>query len=220
MTLAGILARYATEFLGGLSGTFKLAAVIWSGGLVFGGIIGVFAARHATVGWCVRIVAFALSGLPALVLLFWLHYPLQAELHVVINPFYTAAAAFMLLNTAGVAEIVRGGLALFPRQYLEAARVCGLSRQEALRHIEIPIVLRDILPPLLNLQVVMLQSTLFASLIGVNEIFRSVQRVNAEVQQPIIVYSTLAVFILVVSLPINGIAIALARRFRRDYSER
>jgi His/Glu/Gln/Arg/opine family amino acid ABC transporter permease subunit len=220
MTLSTILSRYASEFRGGLAGTFELAAVIWFGGLLFGGIIGIFAARHAAIGWSVRLAAFALSGLPALVLLFWLHYPLQDALGVVINPFYTAAAAFMLLNTAGVAEIVRGGLTLFPRQYLEAAQVCGLSRQQAMQHIEVPIVLRDILPPLLNLQVVMLQSTLFASLIGVNEIFRSVQRVNAEVQQPIIVYSTLAVFLLVVSLPINGLAIVLARRFRRDYSER
>jgi His/Glu/Gln/Arg/opine family amino acid ABC transporter permease subunit len=220
MPLAEILRRYAAEFLGGLAGTFELVAVIWCVGLVIGGAIGAAAARQPAVGWVIRVGAFTLSGLPALVLLFWLHYPLQAELGVVINPFYTAAAAFTLLNTVGVAEIVRGGLTLFPRQYLEAAQVCGLTRQQATRFIEVPIVLRDVLPPLLNLQVVMLQSTLFASLIGVNEIFRSVQRVNAEVQQPIAVYSTLAVFILVVSLPMNGLAIALARRFRRDYSER
>jgi polar amino acid transport system permease protein len=153
------------------------------------------------------------------VLLFWLHYPLQAALGIVVDPFLTAAATFSLINVIAVAEIVRGGLTLFPRQYIEAAQVCGLSRAQTTRHIVIPIVLREILPPLLSLQVIMLQSTLFASFIGVNEIFRSVQRVNADVQRPIVVYSTLAIFMLLVSLPINGLAIALARRVRRDYSE-
>ncbi len=171
------------------------------------------------IGWSLRVTAFILSGLPGLVLLFWLHYPLQEALGIVVDPFLTAAATFSLINIFGVAEIVRGALTLFPRQYIEAAQACGLSRAHATRYIEIPIVLRDILPPLLNLQVIMLQSTLFASFIGVNEIFRSVQRVNAEVQKPIIVYSTLAIFMLIVSLPINGLAIALARRVRRDYSE-
>lgn len=218
--MSTILTRYAGEFLVGLSGSFKLVAIIWCAGLFVGGALGILAARRVTIGWSLRAIAFILSGLPALVLLFWLHYPLQEALGIVVDPFLTAAATFSLINIFGVAEIVRGGLTLFPRQYLEAAQACGLSRSQATRHIEIPIVLRDILSPLLNLQVIMLQSTLFASFIGVNEIFRSVQRVNAEVQKPIIVYSTLAIFLLIVSLPINAVAIAMARRVRRDYSER
>lgn len=215
-----ILTKYTGEFLIGLSGSFKLVAIIWSTGLLIGGAVGILAARRTSIGWCLRVTAFLLSGLPALVLLFWLHYPLQEELKITVDPFVTAAATFSLINIIAVAEIVRGGLTLFPRQYVEAAQACGLTRAQATRHIEIPIVLRDILPSLLSLQVIMLQSTLFASFIGVNEIFRSVQRVNAAEQKPIIVYSTLAIFVLIVSLPINGLAIALARRVRRDYSER
>ena len=218
--LPGILVVYRRELLAGLRGTFALASIIWSVGLLVGGLIGVIASRSRVLGGTMRALAFTATGIPILVLLFWLHYPLQYELGVVIDPFYTAATAIAAVNVIAVADIVRGALRSFPRQFIEAGRVCGMQRGEILRYIQIPIVMRDILPPLLNLQVVMLQSTLFASLIGVTEVFRAAQRVNALVQRPVIVYSSLAIFILAVSLPINGLAWHLARRYGRDYSDR
>ena len=54
-----------------------------------------------------------------------------------------------------------------------------------------PIVLRQMIPGLLMIQVTMLQSTLFASLISVDEIFRVAQRINAVVYRPIEVYTAL-----------------------------
>ena len=74
--------------------TLKLSLVIWSVGLVVGTLVGVASDKWKTgVGLPLRFGSFVLSGLPVLVLLFWLHYPLQSILGIVVNPFYTAAAA-------------------------------------------------------------------------------------------------------------------------------
>jgi ABC-type amino acid transport system permease subunit len=66
----------------------------------------------------------------------------------------------------------------------------------------------------------MLHATLFASLISVEEIFRVAQRINSTIYRPIEIYTALALFFLMVCLPINLLASYLKRRYTRDLSER
>jgi polar amino acid transport system permease protein len=211
---------YREAFLQGLFVTLKLCLTIWSLGLVVGGFVGVLETKWRTIGIVSRTFAFAISGVPVLVFLFWLHYPVQSLAGVVVDPFYTAALTLTIVNVFAVAGIVRHGIDELPSQYIETARVCGMPRSRILRRIQFPMVLRYIIPPLLQTQVNMLHLTLFASLISVDEIFRMAQRVNAIVYRPVEVYSALGIFFLMVCLPINGVALYLQNRFSRDISEK
>lgn len=216
-----IIWNYRQGFLTGLAVTLQLSAIIWIVGIAGGAVLGSLAARHPRDwGRFVRTVAFVLGGLPILVLLFWLHYPAQAIFNVVIDPFITAAFCFTLVNIFAVAGLVREAIADFPNEYLTAARVCGLTQRQTLFEIQLPIILRQILPGLLMSQVVMLHTTLFASLISVEEIFRVAQRINASIYKPVEIYTALGMFFLAVSLPVNGFAIWLKHKFTRNTSER
>lgn len=66
----------------------------------------------------------------------------------------------------------------------------------------------------------MLHTTLFASLISVEEIFRVAQRINAKIYKPVEIYTALGVFFLLVCLPLNGFALGLKKRYGRNLSER
>lgn len=216
-----ILVHHRQEFLQGLWVTLKLCMLIWPIGIVAGTALGVAGAKWPqAIGVPSRICSFVLSGIPVLVFLFWLHYPLQSYFHVVIHPFYTAAAALSIVNTLLVTDLIRGVLNDFPTQYIMAARVCGLTHRETVLHIQLPIVFRQVLPSLLSILVSMLQATLFASLISVDEIFRVAQRVNSQVYRPVEIYTALALLFLVVCLPLHGLAHLLKERFTRNLSER
>jgi His/Glu/Gln/Arg/opine family amino acid ABC transporter permease subunit len=216
-----ILWSYRREFLGGLIVTLQLCALIWPIGLILGTLMGVAGARwKRTVGSVARAASFVLSGVPVLVFLFWLHYPLQGMLGVVIDPFYTAVAALSVINTIAVAQAVRRVLEDFPAQFLAAARVCGLSQRQTILRVQLPIVFRQVLPSLLIAQVATLQMTLFASLISVDEIFRIAQRINSEVYKPVQIYSALALLFLLVCLPMHAFAGVMRTKYTRDYSER
>ena len=65
----------------------------------------------------------------------------------------------------------------------------------------------------------MLHTTLFASLISVEEIFRVAQRINAQIYKPVEIYTALGIFFLAISLPLNGLALWLPERFTRNTSE-
>jgi ABC-type amino acid transport system permease subunit len=216
-----ILAKYRYAFLSGLLETIRLTLIIWASGILIGGLIGVLSARYKSmVGVPVRLIAFVLSGIPILVFLFWAHFPLQVSLGIVVDPFYTAAAVLSLVNILAVSDLLRSYIIDFPQQYEIAAKVCGLDRRTFIWRIQIPILLRQLLPALLPLQIVMLHTTLFASLISVEEIFRVSQRINAIEYKPVHIYTALAIFFLAISLPVNALAIWLRLRYTRDMSER
>lgn len=221
MDIFDILAKYRGEFLQGLLVTLKLCLLIWPIGILVGTALGAAGARWKVgIGLPSKVISFTLSGIPILVFLFWLHYPLQSLLGIVVQPFYTAVAALSIVNTLLVADLIRGVLNDFPNQYVMAAQVCGLSHRQTVLQIQLPIIFRQVLPNLLLIQVTMLQATLFASLISVDEIFRIAQRINSEVYRPVEIYTALAVLFLAVCLPMHGIAYWLKARFTRDLSER
>lgn len=220
MSVIDILVNYHQAFFKGLLVSLQLSAIIWGSGIVIGAALGLLGSRfNFWVGMPSRIFSFLLSGVPILVFLFWLHYPIQAMFDVVIDPFYTAALTLSIVNIFGVADIVRGVLQDFPRQYLIAAQVTGLTPSQTVFKIQMPLVLRQVIPGLLFLQVMMLHTTLFASLISVEEIFRVAQRINAQIYRPVEIYTALGLFFLAVSLPVNGAAFWLKHRFTRNLSE-
>lgn len=220
MSIFDIIVTYKEGLLAGLFVTLKLCLIIWSSGIVIGTMLGYLGSKYRKeVGGFSSSASFVLSGIPVLILLFWLHYPLQVILNISIDPFYTAALAISIINVFAVADLVRTALINFPIQYSLAAKVCGLNHKETFIKIEFPIILRQIIPTILSLQVNMLQLTLFASFISVEEIFRVSQRINAIIYKPIEIYTALAIFFLIICLPLNSLAIWLKRKYTRDISE-
>jgi ABC-type amino acid transport system permease subunit len=148
-------------------------------------------------------------------LLFWLHYPAQVALGVTVDPFYTMICLLAVLNVLAVFGILRGAITAVSAELIEVARVCGVRRERIFWRIKLPLALRSALGPLTSAQVNILQLSIFGSLISVEELFRVSQRINAQIYQPVQVYSGLAVFFLAVCLPLNLLARYFQRRIRK-----
>ena len=220
MNVFDIIIRYREGFTGGLIVTIKLATITWLCGIIFGGLIGACSHRWPRkIGIPLQVLSFIMSGIPFLVLLYWAHYPLQMFFGIVIDPFITASVLLSLINTVIVAGVWRSALDDFRREYSLAAKVCGMSSVEILRFIKIPFVFRQALPMLLAVQVAMLQMTLFASLISVEELFRVAQRINATIHKPIEIYTALAIFFIIICVPAYMLAFYLRQKYTRDISE-
>lgn len=212
--------NYYPTLLGGLLVSVELFLSVAVLGIVLGGFLGILGARDKTAGAIVRTASFVVAGIPLLVLLFWFYYPFQTLLGIQISAFSTAVITLGLVNIAAVAELVRGVLADFPKQYIIAAQIAGLSSNDIFRRIQFPMVFRQVIPSLLTTQLFILQATLFASLISVPEIFRVAQNLNAVLYRPVEIYSTLAVFFMLLLAPLYYLAYFLREKYTRDFSER
>ncbi len=220
MSVLGILVNYYPTLLGGLLVSVELFLSVSVLGIVLGAGFGVLGARNPTAGAVVKTASFIVAGIPLLVLLFWFYYPFQSLLGILISPFLTAVLTLAIVNIAAIAELVRGVLTDFPKQYIVAAQMAGLSSNDIFRRIQFPMIFRQIIPSVLTTQLFILQATLFASLISVPEIFRVAQNLNAVLYRPVEIYTTLAIFFMLVLAPLYYLAYVLRERFTRDFSER
>jgi polar amino acid transport system permease protein len=219
-TLFEIFANYKEGFLQGLMVTLRLCICIWLIGIGIGGGLGVLGARYKYVGLFAKTISTLMSGVPVVVLLYWLYYPVQQQLALDINPFNIAVSALSLVNILLVSDLVRDAIDGLPKQYTMAAKVSGLSQKDTLFKIQIPLIAKQLLGPVLLVQITMLHNSIFASLINVDDIFRQIQRINAMVYKPIELYTALALFFIIITVPLNLLAVYLKNKYIKDYSER
>ncbi|MFW6148047.1 MAG: ABC transporter permease subunit [Thermodesulfobacteriota bacterium] len=214
-----LIIKYHQALLGGLKVTLSLCLIVWASGILIGGLFGAIgAAQPKTIGRPLEFISYFVRAIPVLVLLFWFHYPFQYLLGITIAPFITAAITLSLMNIVLTSDLVRGVLLQFPESYVEAAKVCGLKHTQAVLHIKLPILLRELIPQIMGLMILMLQMSLFASLISVEELFRVAQRINSIEYKPVEIYTGMAFFFVLICLPINAWVTWLQSRFQKMYS--
>lgn len=199
-----ILIEYQYLFLQGFLTTIKLILLIIIIGVPTGVILGVLGGRYSkSIYVFVNGLKFLTKIVPVLVLLFWLHFPLQAILGVVIDPFWTTVLALSFVNMVAVASIVQSELKLLPIAYREAGITLGMTKAQIVDHIELPILMKRALPNIALIQATMLEYTLFASLISVPEIFRVSQTINSMIYNPVAIYSLLVLFFALILTPLH-----------------
>jgi polar amino acid transport system permease protein len=215
-----ILWEYREAFSRGFVVTLELVVLASSVGSVSGICLELVCGRFENgVRRVVDVFAFCFSAVPALVILFWLYYPAQSLLSVSVSPFWTAVTALILLNSFAVYRIAADAVKDFPQQYISSALVCGLTKRQIIRYVQAPLLIRATLPRWIDQQVVILQTSVFASLVSVDEIFREAQRINSVVYQPVLIYTSMALVFLITAGSALYLAKYLRDKFHRDFSE-
>ncbi|MEK7552078.1 MAG: ABC transporter permease subunit [Patescibacteria group bacterium] len=199
-----ILIEYRHLFLQGLLTTVELLFLIVLIGVPLGILLGAIGGRSSkSISSVVSSLKFLTKIVPVLVLLFWLHFPLQAILGIVVDPFWTTVVALGFVNMVAVAFIIQSELKLLPIAYKEAGVTLGMTNSQIIKHIELPILMKRALPSIALNQATMLEYTLFASLISVPELFKVSQTINSMVYDPVAIYSLLVLFFAIILAPLH-----------------
>jgi His/Glu/Gln/Arg/opine family amino acid ABC transporter permease subunit len=214
-----VLIQYHYLLLQGFLTTLKLLGCIILIGIPFGILLGVIGGRYnSEIGKVIKASRFVTKVIPVLVFLFWLHYPLQSLLGIVVDPFWTTIIALGIINMIATAHIVTIELELLPKSYREAGITLGMSKNQVVKYIELPLLIRRTLPQLLLNQASMLEYTLFASLISVPELFRTAQTINAMIYKPVEIYSLLVLFFLAILAPLHLLISWLQKKYVAEYA--
>lgn len=220
MEIMTIIAKYHIALLSGLYTTIKLSLWIRVCGIVFWLLLAIIRHKFKWLNSVIKWFNIITWSIPVLVLLYRIYFPLQNMLKIDIPWFWIALLSMWLINTIMTWQIIFDGLINLPKEYKISAMLCWLNKNQILRKIEIPLVLRHVIWPILIVQITMLHSTIFASLINVDEIFRQIQRINALTYKPIELYSLLVVFFLIISIPMYIYANHLKEKYAWIYSSR
>lgn len=148
----------------GLTATAYALAVVVGILLALGKISKVAPLRAFCIGY-VEVT----RGIPALAILFLIYFGL-VPLGVVVDAF-TAGFVGLGLSAGGyLAEVFRAGIQALHRGQREAAFAVGMTPLQAFRYIILPQAVRIVLPPLLNMLIILLKDTSICSLISTPEL--------------------------------------------------
>jgi len=203
------------RFIDGFLMTLRLLVVSGIGALVIGTVV---AAMRISPVPALRGVATVYTELlrntPLTLVLFFCAFVLP-QLGVRLDYVIAATVGLTLYTSPFVAEAIRSGINGVSVGQAEAARAIGLGFTQSVTLIVLPQAIRMVIPPLINVLIALTKNTSVAAGFAVLELVavsRQVIQLNGNAVVPILI--AIAVFYLVITIPLGQAANALERKVR------
>lgn len=181
--VASILTEHYEFLLRGVGYTMLIALVGTVAGLLIGLATGVLRTCPLSKNGFVRTLQHILNGIIAVYVEVFRGTPMMVQAMVIYwgyafatggqtLPLIPSGILIVSINTgAYMAEIVRGGIISIDKGQFEGASAVGMTHWQAMLHIILPQVLRNILPSVANEFVINIKDTSVLNVIGVTELY-------------------------------------------------
>jgi glutamate transport system permease protein len=148
-----------------------------------------------------------------LVLVFIFCFVVLPILGVVLPFMFSAVLALTLYTAPFFAEAIRSGINGVPVGQAEAARSIGMTFGQTVTLVVLPQAIRSVIPPIINVMIALTKNTSIAGGFFIFELFNSGRRlVNDNGDQVIAVLVGVAIFYLLITIPLGQLADYLERR--------
>lgn len=153
-------------------------------------------------------------GVPLIVLLFLAYFAAPQLTGFKISMFAAGAITLGLNGSATVSETVRGGIEGVDRGQYDAARAIGLRYVPMMRKIIVPQAMCSIAPALVNEVITVLKSSSLVATIGLMDMMRAAQSVQALTYRAFEPFLVVAVVYYVIVMALTALGNRLERRLR------
>lgn len=228
---AGVIA-WMGPILEGTLATIEIAVLAYLIGLVLGTAVALAeASRNRAVSKAAAFYVGTIRAIPELVFIIVLYYAGTQLLTwvgthwfggsgvVAFNGMVTAIGVLALVQSAFMAEVLRGAIAAIPTGQLQAADAYGFGRWKRFRRIVIPSMIPNAIPGLSNLWLILLKDTALISIVGYQELFFTVQQAAASTRSYFTFYAVAGAIYLILSGITSGGFHVLERRTRRGQKQ-
>lgn len=210
-----LLQPYVSMFIDGLAMTCEVTAAALALALVLGFVIAVLKVvpcrpLRAALDFYTSIF----RGVPLIVLLFMAYFATPQLTGYKISMFVAGVITLGLNGSATVSETVRGGIEGVARGQYDAARAIGLPYGTMMRLIIIPQALRSVIPALVNEVITVLKSSSLVATIGLMDMMRAAQSVQALTYRAFEPFLAVAVVYYLIVMGLTAAGHAIERRFR------
>jgi His/Glu/Gln/Arg/opine family amino acid ABC transporter permease subunit len=206
---------WGDELVRGLGVTVAVAVLAYAIGLILGTMFGLLERGSGLI--LPRLLggyAAIIRSLPELLVIFSVYFGFAfaveaifswcgIEIVLSISPFAAGVGALAIVQGAYTSEVVKGAVNGVPSELVGAARSLGLSQLQTLRHVTIPLALRNAFPGLANLWMVVIKNTPFVSAIQLEDFIAAAGTAGENTKHYFAFYGmVLAVYLLISGLSI------------------
>lgn len=166
---------------------------------------------NAITRFCVEIF----RGLPVVITIFFVASALP-DLGINLGSIlWYLVIGLTLYNSVVIGEVLRSGMEGLPGGQREAAEAIGLSSFSIIRLILLPQAFRIMLPALISQLIVILKDTSLGFIISYEEVLRVSSFIISNLENPIQVYTVVAVIYILVNYALSKLAEYVQRRLSR-----
>ena len=155
-----------------------------------------------------------IRGIPILVQLFFIYFVLP-DVGIQLSAFQAGFIGLGFAYSCYMAEVFRGGIEAVDPGQVEAAKSLGMSRVMTLWRVVLPQAFKVALPPYGNTCIMLIKDTSQASIITVAELSFQSKVIASSTFKNAEVFTLVAVFYLVLCVPLILIVGRLEKRFGR-----
>jgi glutamate transport system permease protein len=166
-----------------------------------------------------RVCVEVFRGLPVVLTIFFVARGLP-EFGIRLPTVWYLVLGLTIYNSVVIAEILRSGMEGLPAGQSEAASSIGLSPLQTTRMILLPQAYRIMLPALISQLVVVLKDTSLGFIISYEETLNIGKQVIGVLDNPIQVYTVIAVMFITVNYSLSKLAQYIQRRLARGRKTR
>lgn len=210
-----LLQPYIPMFQSGLAVTCEITAAALVIAFALGALIAVGKVLpcrplRAVLGFYTSVF----RGVPLIVLLFLVYFATPQLTGYKIDMFTASVLTLGLNGSATVSETLRGGIEGVDAGQYDAARSIGLPYSKMMRLIVIPDALHSVAPALVNEVITVLKSSSLVATIGLMDMMRAAQSVQALTYRAFEPFLAVAVVYYLIVMALVAVSRHLERRLR------
>lgn len=211
-----ILVEHWDQFMAGLRQTILASLLGLIGSLVLGTSIAILRiAPFRLLKAIGTIYVEFIRNIPLLVVVFFFFLGLPA-LGVPVDPFTSGTLGLMVYTASFIAEAIRAGIQAVPSGQSEAARSSGLSYIQTMRYIVLPQAIKIVLPAIGNQMINLIKNSSILGVIAGLDLMYYADLINLSTFKGIPVYTFVALFYLLLTVPLSLAVHYMERRFARS----
>lgn len=210
-----VVEPYASMFRGGLAVTLEVTGAALVLAFALGALIAVLKVLPCrSLRLVLDFYTSIFRGIPLIVLLFIAYFATPQLTGYKISMFAASVLTLGLNGSATVSETLRGGIEGVDRGQYDASRALGLPYVTMMTRIIIPQALRSVAPALVNEVITVLKSSSLVATIGLMDMMRAAQSVQALTYRAFEPFIIVAVIYYVIVMCLTAVAACLERRLR------
>jgi len=211
-----ILIDYWDDFMAGLGRTVLASLLGLIGSLVLGTLIAVLRiAPFRILNVVGTVYVEFIRNIPLLVTVFFFFLGVPA-LGIAMEPFTAGTLGLIVYTAAFVAESIRAGIQAVPSGQSEAARSSGLSYIQTMRSIILPQAVKIVLPAIGNQMINLVKNSSVLAVIAGLDLMYYADIINLKTFKGIPVYTLVALFYLLLTIPLSQAVHYMERRFAKS----
>ena len=210
-----VVEPYASMFWGGLAVTLEVTGAALVLAFALGALIAVLKVLPCRpLRLVLDFYTSIFRGIPLIVLLFIAYFATPQLTGYKISMFAASVLTLGLNGSATVSETLRGGIEGVDRGQYDASRALGLPYVTMMTRIIIPQALRSVAPALVNEVITVLKSSSLVATIGLMDMMRAAQSVQALTYRAFEPFLVVAVVYYVVVMVLARVGRALEKHLK------